>query len=393
MFKKMNNGEIRIQIGSTEKMGTGTNIQKRVVAMHHFDIPWRPSDLEQRDGRGARQGNWIAKTFYNNKVSNFIYAVEKSLDNYKFSLLKHKQNFISQMKNSELSLRTIDEGAMDEKSGMNFSEYIAILSGDTSLLEKSKLEKKIAVMESLKAVHFKEIARTRHSLEDQLQEKEKTDKMVVRLGADYQAYKGLLKLDRDGVKVNPIQLQQLKSADAEEIGKFLIRQYLDWRPKDGENAVKNIGSLYGFQLYIQNHREILEDSGLFRYNYYNSLFAERGDTGIRYTYSGGSPNIDNPKLAARYFLNAIDKAEDLLVKYKKELAGLNDSIATLEILIVKPFEKDTELQQMKAEHARLEKDIGQKIKENMEKQADVVEITQDLEPETEEIEQPQAIGR
>ena len=82
----------------------------------------------------------------------------------------------------------------------------------------------------------------------------------------------------------------------------------------------------------------------------------------------------------------------MLVKYKKELAGLDDSIATLEILIVKPFEKDTELQQMKSEHARLEKEISQKIKENMAKQADV-EIVPDLEIETEEVEQQQAIER
>ncbi|WP_371359414.1 hypothetical protein, partial [Salmonella sp. M198] len=88
------------------------------------------------------------KEFYNNKVKNFIYAVEQSLDNYKFNLLKNKQTFISQMKNCELNVRTIDEGSIDEKSGMNFSEYIAILSGDTTLLEKSKMEKKIAVLES-----------------------------------------------------------------------------------------------------------------------------------------------------------------------------------------------------------------------------------------------------
>src|ERR1700759_595583 len=152
----MKNGYIRILIGSTEKAGTGLNVQKRGVAMHHMDIPWKPSELEQRDGRLARQGNWIAKEHYGNKVQNFIYAVEQSLDNYKFGLLQNKQRFISQMKNNELHLRTIDEGAMDEQSGMNFSEYIAILSGDTSLLEKAKVEKKVAALENLRAVFFKE---------------------------------------------------------------------------------------------------------------------------------------------------------------------------------------------------------------------------------------------
>ncbi|MFM9910209.1 MAG: Eco57I restriction-modification methylase domain-containing protein, partial [Chitinophagaceae bacterium] len=146
LFRKMNNGDIRILLGSTEKAGTGLNVQAKVIAMHHMDIPWKPSELEQRNGRGARQGNVLAKTDYDNKVKNFIYAVEQSLDNYKFNLLKNKQTFISQMKNCELNVRTIDEGSIDEKSGMNFSEYIAILSGDTTLLEKSKMEKKIAVL-------------------------------------------------------------------------------------------------------------------------------------------------------------------------------------------------------------------------------------------------------
>jgi hypothetical protein len=134
--------------------------------MHHLDIPWKPSELEQRDGRGARQGNWLAKKYFGNKVANLIYATEMSLDNYKFGLLKNKQRFISQMKNNELSLRIIDEGAMDEQGGMNFSEYIAILSGDTTLLEKTKLERKVAELESYKTAHYKDVARSRYTLED-----------------------------------------------------------------------------------------------------------------------------------------------------------------------------------------------------------------------------------
>ena len=111
LFRKMNNGEIRILLGSTEKAGTGLNVQRNVIGMHHLDIPWKPSELEQRNGRGARQGNILAKQEYGNKVKNYIYAVEQSLDNYKFNLLKNKQTFISQMKNCELNVRTLDEGS------------------------------------------------------------------------------------------------------------------------------------------------------------------------------------------------------------------------------------------------------------------------------------------
>jgi len=148
LFDDVNQGLVRILLGSTQMLGTGVNVQKRIVAIHHLDIPWKPSELEQRDGRGERPGNIIAKQFMDNKLSIFVYAVEKSLDNYKFNLLHNKQTFINQIKNSSLGVRTIDEGSMDEKTGMDFSSYIATLSGNTDLLEKSKIEKKIAVLES-----------------------------------------------------------------------------------------------------------------------------------------------------------------------------------------------------------------------------------------------------
>jgi hypothetical protein len=116
----MNEGKIRVLFGSTSMLGTGVNAQKRAVAVHHLDTPWRPSDLAQRDGRAIRKGNEIAKFFADNKVAVIIYAVEKSLDSYKFNLLYNKQLFIDQLKTNNLTKRTIDEGSMDEKSGMNF---------------------------------------------------------------------------------------------------------------------------------------------------------------------------------------------------------------------------------------------------------------------------------
>lgn len=120
MIAGMNTGKIRVLFGSTEMLGTGVNAQKRCVAIHHLDCPWRPSDLEQRDGRGIRTGNEIAKLHADNKVDVILYAVEKSLDAYKFGLLHNKQLFIRQLKTNNMGSRTIDEGAIDEKSGMNF---------------------------------------------------------------------------------------------------------------------------------------------------------------------------------------------------------------------------------------------------------------------------------
>ncbi|RFZ92843.1 DNA methylase [Mucilaginibacter conchicola] len=368
LFKKMNRGEIRILIGSTEKAGTGLNVQERMVAMHHLDIPWKPSELEQRNGRGARQGNKLAKSHYDNKVVNFIYAVEQSLDNYKFNLLKNKQTFISQMKNCELNVRTIDEGSIDEKSGMNFSEYIAILSGDTSLLDKTKLEKKIAVTESLRTAHFREIARARYTLENLEKETVSTTAILKALTADHEAYHQVLKLEKDGSKANPIQLKELASADAKTIGNYLIRQYQAWKPADGEATTKELGELYGFRLYIRHDREQQLLEGKLFHSEYNTLFAERPGSIIHYTASSGVPNVDNPKLAARYFINAIDKVDGLLEKYTKEQAEQQAQLPQLKALLDKPFEKDKELIAMKSELNVLEKEIARKIREKQEAQ-------------------------
>ncbi|GAC1312204.1 MAG: N-6 DNA methylase [Mucilaginibacter sp.] len=362
LFRKMNAGEIRLLLGSTEKAGTGLNVQARVLAMHHFDTPWRPSDLEQRDGRGARQGNWLAKKHYGNKVLNFIYGVEQSLDAYKFNLLKNKQTFISQMKNCELNVRTLDEGALDEKSGMNFSEYIAILSGDTTLLDKSKVEKKVAQLEGWKSAHFKEVARNRQSLERAEKELSDVKSTLENLVKDEALYKKQLKHTAEGTKLNPVSLAGFDLADSEALGKKIVDLYRNWRPEKGQPEEKQVGNLYGFKLFIRQQREGYEEKGLFQYRLQNHLYAE-GPGGIKYQSNGGHPNTDNPKLAARYFLNAIDKVGSLQENYEKKQAELVKEIPTLKDLSQKTFEKETELTELRIELRRLENEIAAKIRE------------------------------
>lgn len=361
LFKKMNAGHIRILLGSTEKAGTGLNVQQRVVAMHHLDIPWKPSELEQRNGRGARQGNIIAKEYYNNEVKNYIYAVEQSLDNYKFNLLKNKQTFISQMKNCELNVRTIDEGAIDEKSGMNFSEYIAILSGDTTLLEKSKLERKVAVLESLRVVHHKEIVSSRHRLENLQEDKNRVSKLLTTLSRDEQLYTSQLTYDKEGAKVNPIRLDSVVSADAEKIGNYIIELYKKWQPTTGND--QKVGELYGFNCYIRQQQESYEDKGLFTYRYHNGFYVQHKDGGVKYTYNQGQPSVDNPKLSARHFISALDQVVKIKERYQKDLAELDKNIPVLQKLAEKSFEKENEIKEMKQELSRLEREITLKIQE------------------------------
>lgn len=361
LFEKMNNGQIRILIGSTEKAGTGLNVQERVIALHHMDIPWKPSELEQRFGRGARQGNWAAKAHNGNKVFNFIYATERSLDNYKFNLLRNKLIFIRQMKNSELSVRSIDEGSIDEKSGMNFSEYIAILSGDTTLLEKSKVEKKILTLESLKNAHFKEVYRAKSELDGMKHLKVKTEKLLKELSLDGQLYKGALKLDKDGAKLNPVQFSGLSNADPEQIGNYIMIQSKFWKMELKKEITEKIGSLYGFDLMVDKKAELFYEKGRTAFNYVNLLYARRPGGEIKYNINGGYPNFDHPKLAARYFLNAIDRIDALTSNYSKTLADLNENIPQMETLLTKPFEREAELKDLRASLSRLELEISANI--------------------------------
>jgi len=360
LFKKMNRGEIRILLGSTDKAGTGLNVQRRMVAMHHLDIPWKPSELEQRNGRGARQGNQLAKEHYNNKVKSYIYAVEQTLDAYKFNLLKNKQTFISQMKNSSLHTRSIDEGAMDEQSGMNFSEYIAILSGDTTLLEKSKIEKKVGVLESLRGAHFREVNRAKIRLESLRSDKEKDIVLVEKLRADQVLYKASLRFEKDGTKVNPIHLFNIDSADPETIGKYLILQFVQYKPIEDREREDKIGTLYGFDLYIRSRPATSYSSNG---QCQNDFYAVNPASGIKYSYNSGQPNIDNPKLAARNFLNAIDRVDHLVEKHQEELKKTMEQLPVLEQLIQKPFGKEDELRTLKTELSGLERKITLALQE------------------------------
>lgn len=194
----MNSGQVRVLFGSTSMLGTGVNAQKRCVAIHHLDTPWRPSDLQQRDGRGVRAGNEIAKQYADNTVDDIIYAVEKSLDSYKFNLLHCKQTFISQLKSGAMGARTIDEGSMDEKSGMNYSEYMAILSGNTDLLDKAKLEKRIASLEGERKSFNKGRRDTETRLRKIQQDRQQAQDILDRLLADRAQFQAEMKCDSAG---------------------------------------------------------------------------------------------------------------------------------------------------------------------------------------------------
>lgn len=159
---KVQSGEIRIAVGGTQTMGTGLNMQDRACAMHHLDIPWTPKDYEQRNGRGERQGNWVAKEHCDNKVDTFIYATENSLDAYKFGLLGTKANFINQVKTASVSSRTIEES---NEESVSFGEFAAAVTGKTELIEKIKKEKELQGYEMKQQTGMNQISKAQTDIE------------------------------------------------------------------------------------------------------------------------------------------------------------------------------------------------------------------------------------
>ena len=353
MIAGMNAGKIRVLFGSTEMLGTGVNAQKRCVAIHHLDCPWRPSDLEQRDGRGIRTGNEIAKLHADNKVDVILYAVEKSLDAYKFGLLHNKQLFIRQLKTNNMGSRTIDEGAIDEKSGMNFSEYVAVLSGNTDLLDKARLEKKIATLESERQAFVRGKSSSRYKLEQITEKIEKNNDLIRRIGKDLEHFKARVEFNEDGSYRNPVKLNGLETSDPKLIGKQLNRIAETARTLD---RLEPIGSLYGFELLVQS--ETTEKDGL---DLVQNRFYVRGEGDYLYQYNYGNIASD-PRLAAMNFIHALATIEPTLEKFRKKNEELEKDIPVLREVVESSWRKEPELTALKADLTEIDRRIQQSLK-------------------------------
>ena len=142
LFEKVRKGEIRILMGSTEKMGTGMNVQNKLVALHHLDVPWRPSDLIQRDGRILRQGN------ENEEISIFNYITENTFDAYLWQILEQKQRYISQIMTGRSALRTCED--LDE-TVLQYAEFKALATSDPRVKEKMEVDNEINRLTVLKS--------------------------------------------------------------------------------------------------------------------------------------------------------------------------------------------------------------------------------------------------
>ena len=347
VIEAMNEGYVRVLFGSTSMLGTGVNAQRRAVAIHHLDTPWRPSDLAQRDGRAVRKGNEIAKLYADNRVDVIIYAVEKSLDSYKFNLLHCKQTFISQLKSGAMGARTIDEGAMDEKSGMNFSEYMAILSGNTDLLDKAKLEKRIASLEGERKSFNKGRRESELKLEEKTLALRNNQAAVAAMTEDWEKFTAAAQTDREGNRLNLIKIDGLDSADEKTIGKRL--QEIARNATTG-GQYKRVGELYGFPIEVISEPTLRD--GL---EFTDNRFVVKGN--LRYNYNNGHLAMADTHAAAMNFLNALERIPGIIDQHQKRNEVLEQEIPQLQAIAGKTWKKEDELKQLKSELAALDRKI------------------------------------
>ena len=347
VIQAMNDGDVRVLFGSTSMLGTGVNAQRRAVCIHHLDTPWRPSDLTQRDGRAIRAGNEIAKLYADNKVDVIIYAVEKSLDSYKFNLLHCKATFIDQLKSGALGARTIDEGAMDEKNGMNFSEYMAILSGNTDLLEKAKLEKRIVALESERKSFNKGISDSRFRLQTISHDIANNEAAIERMKADYARYEAVVQRDKDGNPVNSLVLDDCKYKDEQNMGIHL--QGLA-RKTDTHGKYVRVGEVYGFPISIISERTLVDGKEVVQ-----NRFVVEGN--YKYKFNNGFIAMSDTHAACMNFVNALEKIPGIIAQYEERTAKLKADVPTLESIVSKTWGKEDELKQLKSDLAALDRKI------------------------------------
>nr|WP_243634896.1 N-6 DNA methylase [Bacteroides sp. AM32-11AC] len=380
VIEAMNEGYVRVLFGSTSMLGTGVNAQRRAVAIHHLDTPWRPSDLAQRDGRAVRKGNEIAKLYADNKVDVIIYAVEKSLDSYKFNLLHCKQTFISQLKSGAMGARTIDEGAMDEKSGMNFSEYMAILSGNTDLLDKAKLEKRIASLEGERKSFNKGKRESELKLECKTGEQRNNQAAIAAMTEDWEKFTAAAQTDKEGNRLNLLKIDGLDSTDEKTIGKRL--QEIAKNATTG-GQYKRVGELYGFPIEVVSEPTLRD--GL---KFTDNRFVVAGN--YRYNYNNGHLAMADTHAAATNFLNALEKIPGIIDQYKKKNEVLEQEIPQLQAIAGKEWKKEDELKGLKSELATLDRKIQLELAPKHEEAPDHGQ-NNDMRPQSEAIAQPEFV--
>lgn len=284
----------------------------------------------------------------------YIYAVEKSLDSYKFNLLHNKQVFINQLKSRNLVARTIDEGAIDENGGGNFSEYVAILSGNNDLLEKAKLDKKLAVLESERQAYHRNKGNAKGKLNEKTSEIEKNNVFIGRFTKDWEYLNKVAPADAEtGLRPNPLKLDGVDSDNIEILGNRLAA--INQKARTEDDYMK-IGTLFDFRILVRTEKSYDGDTQVL-----HNKFMVEGLDGIKYTYNNGYI-AKEPKLAVMNFINALERIPAMIEKREKENAELSKDIPVLREIVAATWPKDAEIKQLGEDLASLNRKIQLTLK-------------------------------
>ena len=321
LFSKVRSGDVRVLLGSTTKMGAGTNVQSRLVAVHHLDVGWKPSDMTQRNGRIIRQGNM------NKEVKVFNYVTEGTFDSYLFQTLENKQRFISQIMTSKSPVRSCED--VDEQA-LSYAEIKALCAGNPLIKEKMDLDVQVAKLKVLKADH-------------QSQKFRLQDKLLTKFPADIQetnAHIAGLKADAQLAAAHP-QVQEgfcgmtIKGVTYDE--KKTAGERLVLACSELPNAEeKVIGSYRGFELSLR--------FDTFRSEYQALLKGQR-----KYTVPLGTDPLGN----IIRLDNSLNNFPERINSAENELATLHQQQAAAQIEVEKPFPQEEELAEKSARLAEL----------------------------------------
>ena len=321
LFSKVRSGDVRILLGSTAKMGAGTNVQSRLVAVHHLDVGWKPSDMTQRNGRIIRQGN------QNKEVKVFNYVTEGTFDSYLFQTLENKQRFISQIMTSKSPVRSCDD--VDEQA-LSYAEIKALCAGNPLIKEKMDLDVQVAKLKVLKADH-------------QSQKFRLEDKLLTKFPADIQettAYIAGLKSDAELAAVHPqekegfcgITIKGVAYDEKKTAGERLLLACSEL-PNSEE---KVIGSYRGFELSL-------------RFDTYHSEYQALLKGQRKYPVALGK----DPLGCIIRLDNSLNNFPERVTSAENELNNLKQQQAAAQIEVEKPFPQEEELAEKSARLAEL----------------------------------------
>ena len=329
LFAKVRKGEIRILMGSTQKMGAGTNVQNKLIALHDLDVPWRPADLEQRAGRIVRQGN------ENKEVSIYRYVTENTFDAYLWQTIENKQKFISQIMTSKTPVRVAED--VDESS-LNYAEIKALATGDPKIKEKMDLDNEVTKLKMLEA-NYKS---NRYRLEDKVaknypEEISRTEKLIEAVKKDIKDVEAKAEGEE---KFTSITIGGEKILDKKLAGEKLLEAIS--KVKINESKVigkyRNMDLEVSYNFFTNEHNFSL-----------NGAAKHSGELGT--SADGNITRLDN----------ALEKMPEKLKRLEEKLLGTKEQLENAKEELQKPFEKADELKDKVLRLAELNKllDMGE----------------------------------